>query len=141
MEAHMRSRIKTSIIVLLVTSAASGSAMAATPQDNIINHVAATQTQPCAIKVVRSKAKAEQPRLKQILVELRLQNRRLSRDRRQGLLTDAAYQQLKAQRNQIREKAVHVANRHAGKLPLRPYIALQTSIKALNTDIRHKLSA
>lgn len=136
----MRSRIKTSIIVLLVASATGSTAMAATTEGNTINHVADPNVHVAAVKVVQTEAKAREPRLTRIMAELQMQNRRLNRDHRKGLLTAANYQQLRSERNQIRVKAMRVADRHAGKIPLRPYVALQASIRALNTNIRHSLT-
>lgn len=134
----MRSPIRTTVIVLLAASAVGGNAFAAT-QPGTIEHVG---TSGGSVKIVRPQTKmSAHPRLRQILAELRLQNKRINRDHRQGHLTLAAAEHLKADRNIIRNKALHVAALHGGKLPARPYHALQASVKHLNGNIRRMLTA
>ena len=81
------------------------------------------------------------PRLQNVLAELRMQQRRLRRNRKQGHLTPESFELLKRERDHIRLKALLIAVRHHGKLPLRSFGTLQSSMQKLNVEIRRMLSA
>ena len=79
-------------------------------------------------------------RLQYVLEELRMQKRRIKRDHRQVRLSAAAFDYLKKSRNHMRSKALHIAARHDGTLPLGAYVRLQAPLRKFNIHVRQFLA-
>ncbi|MDK1378680.1 MULTISPECIES: hypothetical protein [unclassified Sinorhizobium] len=146
----MRSLITTSAIAALALSLVAGNAFAAgqhhgsAPSSGPENgdyyqgvfpdDGAMTPPAP-AVQTTIPAASVREPRLANILHELRSADRRIKSERSEGKLSSVAFNRLHREERNIRAEATGVAATHHGMIPTRSYARLQQDVRWLDRNI------
>ncbi|MCA1442452.1 hypothetical protein I6F07_19985 [Ensifer sp. IC4062] len=145
----MRSLITTSTIAALALSLVAGNALAAGQhkgpassgpengdyyQGVFPNDGAMTPPAPIA-QTTMPTAPVREPRLANILHELRSADRRIESERAEGKLSSVAFNRLHREERNIRADATEVAAAHHGMIPTRSYARLQQDVRWLDRNI------
>ena len=144
----MRSLITTSAIAALALSLAAGGAFAAghhegttsTGPENgdyyqgIFGNDDVAPPAPDA-RPMTTATVVQQPRLANILHELRAANHRMDAERSSGKLSSVAFNRLRREEQNIRADAAQVAAMHNGRIPSPSYAQLQRDVRRLDWNI------